>query len=62
MLRHFEVSMPESRKSTSGQRDVVQVKNPRTDRYVKIDRSAGKIIAHKKSEGPYKDIPVARKK
>lgn len=43
-------------------RDVVQVKNPRTKRYVKIDRSAGKIIAHKKSSGPYKDVPVARKK
>ncbi len=43
-------------------RDLVQVKNPRTDRYVKIDRSKGKIVAHKKSTGPYKDIPVARKK
>lgn len=43
-------------------RDVVQVKNPRTNRYVKIDRSAGKIIAHKKSPGRYKDVPVARKR
>jgi len=43
-------------------RDVVQVKNPRTNRYVKIDRSAGKIVSHKKSTGPYKDVPVARKK
>ena len=43
-------------------RDVVQVKNPRTNRYVKIDRSEGKIISHKKSEGKYKDVPVARKK
>lgn len=43
-------------------RDIVQVKNPRTNRYVKIDRSIGKIVAHKKSSGPYKDIPVARKK
>lgn len=42
--------------------DVVQVRNPRTDRYVKIDRSEGKIISHKKSSGPYKDVPVARKK
>lgn len=62
MRRHLEVSMSEKKKCTAKQRDVVQVKNPRTDRYVKIDRSAGKIIAHKKSEGPYKDIPVARKK
>lgn len=43
-------------------KDVVQVKNPKTDRYVKIDRSAGKIISNKKSNGPYKGIPVARKK
>ena len=43
-------------------RDVVQVKNPRSGRYVKIDRTAGRIVAHKKSEGPYKDVPVARKR
>lgn len=43
-------------------KDVVQVKNPKTNRYVKIDRSAGKIVAHKKSSGPYKGVPVARKK
>lgn len=43
-------------------KDVVQVKNPRTGRYVKIDRSAGKIISHKKSNGAYKGVPVARKK
>ena len=42
--------------------DVVQVKNPRTNRYVKIDRSEGKIVAHKKTDGPYKGVPVARKK
>ena len=43
-------------------KDVVQVKNPKTDRYVKIDRSKGKIIAHKSSKGPYKNVPVARKR
>ena len=47
---------------TTKKSDVVQVKNPRTNRYVKIDRSAGKIVSHKKSEGPYKNIPVARKR
>jgi hypothetical protein len=41
--------------------DIVQVKNPRTERYVKIDRTAGKILSHKVTKGPYKDIPVARK-
>lgn len=44
------------------QPDLVQVKNPRTGRYVKIDRTQGKIIDHKKSEGPYEGIPVARKR
>lgn len=42
--------------------DVVQVKNPRTGHYVKIDRAAGKIIAHKTSDGPYQNVPVARKR
>ena len=42
-------------------RDVVQLKNPRSGRYVKIDRAAGMIIGHKKSAGPYKNVPIARK-
>jgi len=46
----------------TAKKDVVQVKNPKTDRYVKIDRDAGKIISQKKSEGPYKGIPIARKR
>jgi len=43
-------------------RDVVQVKNPKTNRYVKIDRSAGKILSSKKSPGPYVKVPIARKR
>lgn len=39
--------------------DVVQVRNPKTGRYVKIDRATGKILGHKKSAGPYKNIPLA---
>ncbi len=41
---------------------VVQVKNPKSGHYVKIDRSVGKILSHKKSEGPYKNVPIARKR
>ena len=48
--------------STSKKHDVVQVRNPRSGHYVKIDRTEGTIISHKKSEGQYKNIPVARKK
>lgn len=46
--------------SEKREKDIIQVKNPKSDHYVKIDRSAGRIISHKKSEGPYKNIPVAR--
>ncbi len=43
-------------------KSVVQTKNPRTGKYVKIDREKGKILSNKKSEGPYKGVPVIRKK
>lgn len=43
-------------------RDIVQAKNPRSGRYVKIDRANGRILAHKKSEGKYANVPVARKR
>jgi hypothetical protein len=41
--------------------DIVQVKNPKTEMYVKVDRTEGKIISNKQTPGPYKNIPVARK-
>ena len=44
------------------EKDVVQVRNPKSGHYVKIDRSVGKIVPHKKSSGPYKSVPVAKKK
>jgi hypothetical protein len=43
-------------------KDVVQVRNPKSGHYVKIDRSEGRIVSHKKSQGPYKAVPVARKR
>lgn len=39
---------------------VVQTKNPRTGKYVKIDRDKGKIISTKKSPGPYKGVPLIK--
>ena len=54
-------------KNTSGhiisskKHDIVQIKNPKTDKYIKIDRTEGKVISHKQTSGPYKGIPVARK-
>ncbi len=38
--------------------DMVQVLNPRSNRYIKIDRDKGIILSSKKSEGPYKNIPI----
>jgi glutamate dehydrogenase/leucine dehydrogenase len=37
-------------------RDRIQVKNPVTGRWVKIDTRTGKIVEHKKTAGPYKGI------
>ncbi|WP_217429579.1 hypothetical protein [Sphingomonas bacterium] len=34
----------------------VQALNPVTERYVKIDTNTGRIVDHKKTEGPYKGI------
>ncbi len=41
---------------------IVQTKSPRTGQYIKIDRSKGLIVSTKKSPGPYKGIPVIRKR
>jgi hypothetical protein len=41
-------------------KDIVQVQNPKSGYYVKIDRAIGKIMAHKSSEGPYKNVPIVR--
>ena len=38
--------------------NIVQVRNPRADRYVKIDATEGKILGMKKSPGPYEDVEV----
>lgn len=39
--------------------DYVQLKNPRSGLYVKVDRTRGLIVSYKKSEGPYKNVPIA---
>ncbi len=46
----------------SKKKQIVQTKNPRTGKYVKIDRGKGKIVTTKKSDGPYKGVPIIRKK
>jgi hypothetical protein len=38
--------------------DVVQIRNPKTRKYVAIDRERGVITARKKTAGPFKGIPI----
>jgi hypothetical protein len=42
--------------------DYVQLRNPKTDRYVKIDRAHGIVVSEKRSPGPYKGVRVAEKR
>lgn len=41
--------------------EIVQLLNPRLNRYVKIDRVNGKILKVKKSKGPFKGIQIIRR-
>ncbi len=41
--------------------EFVQILNPKTKRYVKINKTIGDIVSHKKSKGPYKNIPIRRR-
>lgn len=40
----------------------VQVKNPLTERWVKLDTKTGRIVDHKKTPGPYKGVRKMRTK
>ena len=42
--------------------NVVQIKNPKTGLYTKVNRTTGTITGHKKTPGPYKNVPIARRK
>ena len=57
-----DTMMRTEKMSECGERDVVQVKSPRTGYYIKINRGSGTVESHKKSEGPYKGVPLARGK
>ena len=36
--------------------EMVQIKNPKTGHYVKINKSEGLIVGHKST--PYKNVPI----
>lgn len=38
--------------------EIVQLMNPRTKRYIVVDRVNGLIVKTKKTPGPYKNIQV----
>lgn len=38
--------------------NVVQFRSPKTGRYIKIDTVKDVIISHKKTNGPYKNVPI----
>jgi hypothetical protein len=40
----------------------VQVCNPKTKKFVKIDRNIGAIVSCKKTKGPYKNILIRGKR
>lgn len=41
---------------------IVQIKNPKTGLYVRINRERGMVTGHKMSLGPYKGIPIVRRR
>ena len=39
-------------------KELVQLLNPRSHRYVVIDRGRGRIVKHGRTSKPYKNIPI----
>jgi len=42
--------------------NIVQARNPMTKRYIKIDRAKHRILAVTKTDKPFANVPVIRKK
>lgn len=42
--------------------NVVQIRNPKTGKYLKIDRGKGLIIGYKKTKGPFKGVTIINNK
>ena len=56
------IKEPKVKIATQSNTRFVQLYNPRSGHYVKIDRQEGGIISHKKTAGPYKNIPIIEKR
>ena len=37
---------------------IVQMRDPKTGRYIKVDRATGKVLRRKQTDGPYERIPI----
>jgi hypothetical protein len=57
--------MPQTRSlksnKSSTEPKIGQVKNPRTGKWIKIDRTKGLILSVKKTDGKYAGVPIIRK-
>ncbi len=42
--------------------ELVQVQNPKTGKYIRINKTTGMITGHKRTDGPYVNIPVRKRK
>jgi hypothetical protein len=40
--------------------DLVQVLNPRTNRWTLVDTKNGKILKHSRTKNPYKNVRIAK--
>ena len=53
---------PQEHVSVSRKHEIVQLYNPRSHRYIKVDKTVGGIISHgKRDRTPYKGIPIVGK-
>ena len=50
-----------SKAKTVAASSLSQLQNPRSGRYVMVDRTSGSIVSHKKSPGSYKSVPIAKR-
>ena len=62
VLEEILMLKPRETVSVSHKHEIVQLYNPRSHRYIKVDKTVGGIIGHGKRDGtPYKNIPVVSK-
>ncbi len=62
VLKEILALKPQENVLVSRKHEIVQLYNPRSHRYIKVDKTVGGIIGHGKRDGtPYKNIPIVGK-